>query len=63
MCRIVEEYGDERAAEAKTEVRKEFVEDLLRDGSLSVERISAVAKVPLEQVRQIAEKLSEPVCR
>lgn len=63
MCRIFEEYGDERAAEAKTEVRKEFVEDLLRDGSLSVERISAVAKVPLEQVRQIAEKLSEPVCR
>ena len=57
VCRIVEEYGDERVAEAKNE----FVENLLQDGSLSVEKIAAIAKVPLERVRQIAERLAAPV--
>ncbi len=62
MCRIFEEYGDERAAEAraeaKAEVRTEFVEDLLRQNKLTDEEISVVAKVPLEQVKQIAERLA-----
>ena len=57
MCRIFEEYGDERAAEARIQAREEIVEDLLRDGTMSMERISAVAKVPLEQVKQIAQRL------
>ncbi|MCR5622807.1 MAG: hypothetical protein K6G18_13290 [Treponema sp.] len=39
-----------------------YKEDLLRDGSLSLERIAVIAKVPLEQVRQISQKLAEPVC-
>ena len=55
-CRIVEEYGDERVAEAKNE----FVESLLQDGSLSVEKIAAIAKVPLERVKQMAERLAAP---
>ena len=58
MCRIVEEYGDERVRETK----KEFVEKLLRKNRLSVEEVAEVAELPLEQVRQIAEKLAEPVC-
>lgn len=65
MCRIFEEYGNEvaaeRVAEARAKWNSELVENLLRDGSLSTERISSVAKVPLEQVRQIAEKLATPV--
>lgn len=65
MCRIFEEYGNEVAAErvakAKAEWNSELVESLLRDGSLSLERIAAIAKVPLEQVRQISQKLAEPV--
>ncbi|MBP5158017.1 MAG: PD-(D/E)XK nuclease family transposase [Treponema sp.] len=66
MCRIFEEYGNEVAAErvakAKAEWNSELVESLLRDGSLSLERIAAIAKVPLEQVWQISQKLAEPVC-
>lgn len=58
VCRIVEEYGDERVRETK----KEFVEKLLRKNRLSVEEVAEVAELPLEQVRQIAEKLAEPVC-
>ena len=57
VCRIVEEYGDERVAEAKNEI----VESLLRDGSLSVEDIAAIVKVPLERVKQMAERLAAPV--
>ena len=62
VCRIVEEYGDERAEEARKEVKKDFVEKLLRKNKLSVEEIAEVAELPLEQVRQMAEKLAEPVC-
>ena len=60
-CRIVEEYGDERVAEALTERNAEFVESLLQDGSLSVEKIAVIAKVPLERVKQMAERLATPV--
>ena len=67
MCRIMEEYGDERAAiareegrtEAKIETRNEVAEDLLKDGSLSIERISAISRLPIERVKEIAEKLAE----
>ncbi len=58
VCRIVEEYGDERVRETK----KEFMEKLLRKNKLSVEEVAEVAELPLEQVQQMAEKLAEPVC-
>ena len=64
MCRVFEEYGNERAAEARAaamaETRNEFVEDLLRQNKLTNEEIAAVAKVPLEQVKQIAERIAAP---
>ena len=53
MCRIFEEYGDER----EVETRNKIVEDLLRQNKLSIEDISAVTKVPPEQVKKLAEKL------
>lgn len=62
MCRVFEEYGNERAAAARAEAiaekTNEFVEDLLRQNKLTDEEISAVAKVPLEQVKQIAERIA-----
>ena len=61
VCRIVEEYGNERVAEALAERNAELVESLLRDGSLSVEDIAAIVKVPLERVKQMAERLAAPV--
>ena len=56
-CRIVEEYGDERVALRNIE----FVESLLHNGRLSLEEIAAIAKVPLERVRQMAERLAVSV--
>ena len=53
MCRIMEEF----AAEAKEERNLDVAEDLLKDGSLSLERISAISRLPIERVKEIAEKL------
>ena len=61
MCRIFEEYGEEVRAEAIAERNNEFVEDLLRQNKLTDEEIATVAKVPLEQVQQLAEKLAASV--
>ncbi len=57
MCRIFEEYGDERAAIAQTETRTEVAEDLLRRTKLSLEEISAISRLPIEQIKELAEKL------
>lgn len=56
-CRIVEEYGDERVAEA----RDKIAEKILRDGRMSVEDIVGFTEVPLERVKQMAERLAAPV--
>ena len=58
MCRIFEEYGNERAAEAKNEAKTEFAESLLKDGTMPVEKIAAISGLPLAKVKQIAEKLA-----
>ena len=56
-CRIVEEYGDERVAEA----RDKIAEKILRDDRMSVEDIVGFTEVPLERVKQMAERLAAPV--
>ena len=61
MCRIFEEYGDERAAIAKTETRNEVAEKMIKDGSLSIERIADISDLPLERVKEIAAKLAVPM--
>ena len=63
VCRIVEEYGDERVAEALTERNAEFVESLLHNGRLSFEEIAAIVNVPLERVKQMAERFAAPAQR
>ena len=60
MCRIFEEYGNERAAEARTERNIEIAEKLLRKNKLTLEEISDTADVPLETVEQLAQKLAIP---
>ena len=60
MCRIFEEYGNERAAEARAERNIEIVENLLRKNKLTFEEIADAAGVPLATVEQIAQKLSAP---
>lgn len=62
MCRIFEEYGNERAAEARAEAfaerNSEVAESLLKDGTMSIEKIATISGLPLAQVQQLAEKLA-----
>ncbi len=61
VCRAFEEYGREKAEEAKAEARKEertsFAKKLLQDGSMTLEHIADIANLPLEQVQQLAEQI------
>ena len=66
MCRVWEQYGDERAAEAKKiginvglkEGKKEMAASLLKDGTLSVQKIAEISVFSLEQVQKMAEEIS-----
>ena len=78
MCRVWEQYGDERAAEAKKigilegknvglkegkraglkEGKKEIAASLLKDGTLSVQKIAEISGFSLEQVQKMAEEIS-----
>ena len=58
MCRIFEQYGEEVREETRAERNKELAEDLIRDGSMPLERIATISKLPLEQVQDLAKKLS-----
>lgn len=61
MCRIVEEYGDERAAEGRAEGAKqtaiENAKNLLKEGD-SPEKIARCCSLPLEQVLALKEELA-----
>lgn len=56
MCRIFEEYGKECAEEGKIEV----AENLLKDGSLSIEKIAELSGFPLKKIKDLASKLAIP---
>lgn len=53
VCRIVEEYGDERVAERNLQV----AEKLLKESSFSEDKISEISEIPLERVKQMAESM------
>ena len=69
MCRVWEQYGDERAAEAKKigilegknvglkEGKKEMAASLLKDGTLSVQKIAEISGFSLEQLQMLAENI------
>ena len=81
MCRVWEQYGDERAAEAKkigslegkkvglkegklvglkegkNAGRKEMAANLLKDGTLSVQKIAEISGFSLEQLQEIVDEM------
>ena len=61
VCRVWEQYGDERAAEAKKiglkEGRKEMAANLLKDGTLSVQKIAEISGFSLEQLQKMADEM------
>jgi hypothetical protein len=57
MCRIMEEFAKEERAEAKEETQIETAEEMLKEGSLPLEKIAQFSKLPLETIKQLSEKL------
>ena len=57
MCRIMEEFVREERAEEREETQIEVAKEMLKEGSLPVEKIAQFSKLPLETVKQLAEKL------
>ena len=47
----------EGLAEGQKSKAEELIVELLKDGTLGVEKIAALAKVPVERVRQLAKEL------
>ena len=70
VCRVWEQYGDERAAEAKKigilegkkvglkEGKKEMAANFLKDGTLSVQKIAEISGFSLEQLQKMAGEIS-----
>ena len=57
MCRIFEEYGEEKKTEGKKEEQNNIAMNMIKDGSLSYEKISAFTGIPLDHIKQLAEKV------
>ena len=70
MCKIMQALVMEERADAKIEGRIEgkiegkiernygIAEDMLKDGSFSLEKIAQISHLPLETVKQLAEQIS-----
>ena len=62
VCRAFEEYGREKAAEAQQKERLLIATDLLKDGTLSIDRIATISHLSLTQVQALANQ-SQPQAR
>ena len=65
VCRVWEQYGDERAAaakkigilEGKNAGKKEMAANFLKDGTLSVQKIAEISGFSLEQLQEIVDEM------
>ena len=58
MCKIMQDFVREEREDAKAEGRAEIAEEMLKDGSFSLEKIVQISHLPLETVKQLAEQIS-----
>ena len=57
MSPVMEELVAEIAAEEKAALSEEIAMNLLEEGTLSISKIAAAAKLPESKVRELAEQL------
>ena len=50
-----EEYDRNRFEEGKEAGNEEIIQELIKNGNMTVERIADLIKLPVEKVRQLAE--------
>ena len=58
MCKIMQDFVMEERADAKAERNVEFAKKLLKQNRMTIEEIAEITELPLETVKQIAEKHS-----
>lgn len=59
MCRIIEEYGDEREAEGRQKTAIANAKNFLKKSNLSSEMIADCCSLPLEQVLALKKELEQ----
>lgn len=54
MCKAVEDYAKNYAKKERQKERIETIKSFIKDGSLSIEKIAEIVKLPIEDVQKIA---------
>lgn len=57
MCTAVKEMREESEAKGKNEARVEVAKNLLKDGTLSVEKIATMSMLPLSKVKELEKEM------
>ncbi len=58
MCGLIEEYGDQRAAEVQEKTRAEIIVQMLQSG-LSYEDVARILKMPVDRVKELESLYSK----
>lgn len=54
MCRAFEELAEKRANERELETKKEIAKNMLKDGSISMEKVAMLSELPITVVEELA---------
>ena len=57
VCTAVKEMREESEAKGKNEARVEVAKNLLKDGTLSVEKIATMSMLPLSKVKELEKEM------
>ena len=57
MCKAVEEFGKKERMEGRRDGIVETIKGLIKDGTLSIEKIAEIVKLPVEEIRKIASAM------
>lgn len=57
MCKAVEEFGKKERAEGRRDGVVETIRGFIKDGTLSIEKIAEIVKLPVEEIREIASAM------
>ena len=57
MCDVVERITDEGRAEGQENAREEMILNLIESNAGTIEQIAAWVKLPLKEVKKIAQKV------
>ena len=57
MCKAVEEYGKKERMEGRRDGVVETIKGFIKDGTLSIEKIAEIVKLPVDEIHKIASAM------